>query len=153
MKNYCIKRLYDFLQEDNILFQNQFGFCKNNSTTFALIQITEKIKETIDDKRYGCGIFIDPRKAFDTVNHDILLRKLEHYVIRGKAQIWFRSYLTNRKQYVSLNGVHLELKQTTCGVPQGSCLGPLLFLVYINDLTNICEVLQFYLFADDTNLL
>ena len=79
------KRLYDFLQENNILFQNQFGFRKNNSTTFALIQITEKIKETIDDKRYGCGIFIDLRKAFDTVNHDILLRKLEHYGIRGKS--------------------------------------------------------------------
>ena len=86
------------MQENNIHFQNQFGFRKNNSTTFALIQITEKIKETIDDKRYGCGIFIDIRKAFDTVNHDILLRKLEHYGIRGKAQIWFRSYLTNRKQ-------------------------------------------------------
>ena len=146
------KRLYDFLQENNILFQNQFGFRKNNLTTFALIQITEKIRETIDDKRYGCGIFIDLRKAFDTVNHDILLRKLEHYGIRGKAQIWFRSYLTNRKQYVSLNGVPLELKQTTCGVPQGSCLGPLLFLVCINDLPNISEVLQFYLFADDTNI-
>ena len=140
------------MQENNILFQNQFGFRKNNSTTFALIQITEKIKETIDDKRYGCGIFIDLHKAFDTVNHDILLRKLEHYGIRGKAQIWFRSYLTNRKQYVSLNGVPSELKQTTCGVPQESCLGQLLFLVYINDLPNISEVLQFYLFADDTNI-
>ena len=146
------KRLYDFLQENNILFQNQFGFRKNNSTTFALIQITEKIKETIDDQRYGCGIFIDLRKAFDTVNHEILLRKLENYGLHGKAQIWFRSYLTDRKQYVSLNGVSSELKQTTCGVPQGSCLGPLLFLVFINDLPNISEFLQFYLFADDTKI-
>ena len=145
------KRLYDFLQENNILFQNQFGFRKNNSTTF-FIQITEKIKETIDDKRYGCGIFIDLCKAFDTVNHETVLRKLEHYGVRGKAKIWFRSYLTNRKQYVSLNGVSSELKQTTCGVPQGSCLGPLLFLVYMNDLPNISEVLQFCLFADDTNI-
>ena len=127
-------------------------FFKINSTTFALIQITGKIRETIDDKRYGCGIFIDLRKAFDTVNHEILLRKLEHYGVRGKAQIWFRSYLTNRKRYVSLNDVSSELKQTTCGVPQGSCLGPLLFLVYINDLPNISEVLQFYLIADDTNI-
>ena len=129
------------MQENNIIFHNQFGLRKNNSTTFALIQITGEKKETIDDKRYGCGIFIDLCKAFGTVNHDILLRKLEHYGIHGKAQIWFRSYLTNRKQYVSLNGVPSELKQTMCGVPQGSCLGPLLFLVYINDLPNISEVL------------
>ena len=72
------KRLYEFLQEHNILFQNQFGFCKNNSTTFALLEFTEKIKETIDNKKYGCGIFIDLRKAFDTENHEILLKKLEH---------------------------------------------------------------------------
>ena len=89
--------MYEFLQEHNILFQNQFGFRKNNSTTFALIEITENIKETIDNKKYGCGIFIDLHKAFDTVNHDILLKKLEHYGIRGNALKWFRSYLTNRK--------------------------------------------------------
>ena len=112
------KRMYEFLQGHNILFQNQFGFRKNNSTTFALIEITEKIKETIDNKKYGCGIFIDLRKAFDTVNHDILLKKLEHYGIRGNALKWFRSYLTNRKQYVSLNGECSESKQITCGVPQ-----------------------------------
>ena len=146
------KRLYEFLQEHNILFQNQFGFRKNNLTSFALIEITEKIKETIDNKKYGCGIFIDLRKAFGTVNHEILLRKLEHYGIRGMAQNWFKSYLTNRKQYVSLNGESSELKQIACGVPQGSCLGPLLFLLYINDLPNISEVLHFYLFADDTNI-
>ena len=98
------KRLYEFLQEHNILFENQFGFRKNNSTTFALLEITEKIKETIDNKKYGCGIFIDLRKAFDTVNHEILLKKLEYYGIRGKALTWFTSYLTNRKQYVFLNG-------------------------------------------------
>ena len=79
-------------------------------------------------------------------------KKLEHYGIRGKALIWFRSYLTNRKQYVSLNGECYESKYITCGVPQGSCLGPVLFLVYINDLPNISEVLHFYLFADDTNI-
>ena len=146
------KRLYDFLQKHNILYHNQFGFRKNNSTTLALLQITEKIRESIDNKKYGCGVFIDLRKAFDTVNHEILLRKLEHYGIRGSALNWFKSYLENRKQYVLLNGESSHLENITCGVPQGSVLGPLLFLIYINDLPNISEVLQFYLFADDTNI-
>ena len=145
-------RLYNFLQEHNILFENQFGFRKNNSTTYALLEITEKIKETIDNKKFGCGIFIDLRKAFDTVNHDILLTKLEHYGIRDMALEWFKSYLSNRKQYVSINGESSELMDISCGVPQGSVLGPLLFLIYINDLPNISEVLKFYLFADDTNI-
>ena len=117
--------MYEFLQEHNILFQNQFGFRKNNSTTFALIEITEKIKETIANKKYGCGIFIDLHKAFDTVNHDILLKKLEHWYQRNALK-WFRSYLTNRKQYFPSmeNALNLN-KHITCGVPQGSCLGPL----------------------------
>ena len=84
----------EFLELHNILYVNQFGFRKNNSTIFALMQITEKIKESTDNGKYGCGIFIDLRKAFDTVNHDILLRKLDHYGILN----WFKSYLTNRKQ-------------------------------------------------------
>ena len=145
-------RLYSFLQENNILYEKQYGFRKNNSTTYALIDISEKIKESIDQKKYGCGIFIDLRKAFDTVNHEILLKKLDHVGIRGVAIEWFRSYLTNRKQFVYLNGESTALKDVTCGVPQGSVLGPLLFLIYINDLPNISNILQFYLFADDTNI-
>ena len=100
----------------------------------------------------GCGIFIDLRKAFDTVNHQILLQKLDHYGIRGSALIWFESYLDNRRQYVYFNGESSDLKSISCGVPQGSVLGALLFLLYINDLPNISSLLDFYLFADDTNL-
>ena len=146
------KRLYSFLEQHNILFQNQFGFRKNNSTTFALLEITEKIKESIDNHKYGCGLFIDLRKAFDTVNHIILLKKLKHYGIRDSVNNWFESYLSNRKQYVFVNGESSQLRNITCGVPQGSVLGPLLFLIYINDLPNISKKLDFYLFADDTNI-
>ena len=117
------KRLYNFLELQNILYSNQFGFRKNNSTTNALIQITEMIKESIDNGKYGCGIFIDLRKAFDTVNHEILLMKLEHG-IRNNMLDWFRSYLKDRKQYVSFNEQYSELLNNNCGVPQGSVLGP-----------------------------
>ena len=146
------KQLYKFLEDHNILFKNQFGFRKKCSTAHSLIEITEKIKESIDSGKFGCGIFIDLKKAFDTVNHKILLQKLEHYGVRGTILKWFESYLSDRKQYVFYNGVSSEMKTITCGVPQGSVLGPLLFLLYINDLPNISTKLQFYLFADDTNI-
>ena len=146
------KQLYDFLSNNNILFDNQFGFRKNRSTTLALIQITERIRESIDNKKFGCGIYIDLSKAFDTVNHDILLKKLEHYGVRDTSLLWFKSYLKNRKQYVYVNGESSSLEILTCGVPQGSVLGPLLFLIYINDLPNISKSLEFFLFADDTNI-
>ena len=90
------------------------------------------------------------RKNFDTVNHEILLMKLEHYGIRDNVSSW--SYLSNRKQYVSINGKSPEPLEINCGVPQGSVLGPLLFLLYINDLPNISNALDFYLFANDTNI-
>ena len=146
------KRLYEFLESNDILFENQFGFRKNNSTVHALLQITEQIKETIEKGKVGCGIFIDLRKAFDTVNHNILLSKLVHYGIRDNLLKWFESYLSGRQQYVEYNGNSSDLRGITCGVPQGSVLGPLLFLIYINDLPNISKTLKKKLFADDTNI-
>ena len=101
---------------------------------------------------FGCGVFIDLQKAFDTVNHSILLQKVEHYGIRGTALNWFTSYLSERQQYVSVNGNTSDQLEISCGVPQGSVLGPLLFLIYINDLPNVSKFLSFFLFADDTNI-
>ena len=145
-------RLNKFLELHSIIYPNQFGFRAGCSTTHSLVSIIESINNTIEQKKFGCGVFIDLKKAFDTVNHNILLQKLEHYGIRQNTLLWFESYLCNRKQYVSLNGSDSELKDITCGVPQGSVLGPILFLLYINDLPNISKKLNFFLFADDTNI-
>ena len=116
----------------------------------ALINITENIRKALDDGNIGYGVFVDLQKAFDTVDHHILLAKLSHYGIRGVSNDWFKSYLSNRSQYVSINGYDSGLAAINCGVPQGSVLGPLLFLLYIN---NLNQAIKFYHFADDTNLL
>ena len=139
------KRLYTFLQLNNILYNYKFGFRYSHSINHALISLTEMIKNTLDNKRFGCGIFLDLRKAFYTVNHEILLKKLEHYGIRGIALSWFHSYLSNREQPVSVNGYSSRNLHVTCGVPQGSVLGPLLFLIYVNDIPNTSSKLAFCL--------
>ena len=152
MEKLMASRLNNFLQLHSIIYPSQFGFRAGCSTTHSLVSIIESINKTIEEKKFGCGVFIDLKKAFDTVNHTILIQKLEHYGIRDNALLWFKSYLSDREQYVSLNGSDSELKTITCGVPQGSVLGPILFLLYINDLPNISKKLNFFLFADDTNI-
>ena len=147
------KRLYSFMEKQGAIFEKQFGFRKHHSTSHALLDLTEDIRQAIDSNKFSCGVFIDLQKAFDTVDHTILLKKLDHYGIRGVANAWFNSYLTNRKQYVSISGFDSDLKTAEFGVPQGSVLGPLLFLIYINDLHQAIKFCTTRHFADDTNLL
>ena len=113
------RRLSNFLEINEILHPLQFGFRSKHSTSHTLISMTETIRKTIDGGNYGCGIFIDLKKTFDTVNHGILLKKLEHYGVRGIPLLWFESYLSNRKQYVSVNGNTSDELIITHGVPPG----------------------------------
>ena len=145
-------RLMNYLNKYFVLSKNQYGFRSNYSTSLAILEMVDKISEAIDNKYYSLGIFIDLSKAFDTLNHDIMLGKLEYYGIRGQALFWFKSYLQNRSQYVTYNGCESPHLPISCGVPQGSILEPILFLIYINDIINVSELLHSILFADDTNL-
>ena len=144
-------RLYSFLVENDILYDKQFGFQKEHSTEHAILQLTNQILQSFSQDKFTIGFFIDLSKAFDTVDHNILLKKLSFYGIRNNNLNWFRSYLSNRKQYISSQHSDTEMRTIICGVPQGSILGPLLFLLFVNDLTQSTS-LDPIMFADDTNL-
>ena len=149
----CVQnQLYQYFLNNNLLLNSQYGFQKNCSTELAATDFIEYIKDEIGKKHLPIGIFLDLSKAFDTVNHKILLQKLKFYGVCNNELNWFKSYLSNRSQYVTIDNYKSDLKPIVSGVPQGSILGPLLFLIYINDINSASKFFKAILFADDSTL-
>ena len=145
-------QLFEFLTANNMLSKNQFTYRKLHSTITSLLNVTELWYSNIDQKNVKISLFLDLRKAFNTIDHDILLAKLKRYGICNKELVWFASYLTERQQYCYLNGQNSEKRPVKCGIPQGSCLGPLLFILYTNDFEESLAKFTPNMYADDTSI-
>ena len=146
-------RLYNFLQKEQLLYNSQYGFRTKHSTINAITEFVGKVLNGFENDQYTLSIFLDLSKAFDTIDHNIMLHKMNTYGIRGCANNWFKSYLSNRQQQVKYNsGVRSNPMWVTCGVPQGSVLGPLLFILYTNDIYKSLANSECILFADDTTI-
>jgi hypothetical protein len=145
-------RLLQFLNKKNFFYKHQYGFRKGSSTLSAAIDIITNLENYLDNNNLASAIILDLQKAFDTVNHKILLKKLESAGIRGQPLKWFENYLNCRTQYVNINGIDSTEQLVRCGVPQGSVLGPILFLIYINDISHLSLRGIPTLFADDTSV-
>ena len=143
-------RIYKHLENNNLLSDKQFGFQLNHCTEHAILQLVNDISSFFERGEYTLGIFIDFSKAFDTVDHEILISKLEYYGIKEKALKWLKSYLSEQKQFISYSNVaKTSMSSIICGIQQGSILGPLLILVYVNDLHKASLILKPVAFADD----
>lgn len=141
-----------FLNKYDVLSEHQYGFRNNCSASLAVMELVEHVAAAVDQKLNTVGVFIDLHKAFDTSDHALLLKKCEQYGLRGVTHQWLKSYLSNRFQYVQINNTQSQLETVICGLPQGSVLGPKLFIFYLNDIFIVSTMLKFIMFADDTNM-
>ena len=145
-------QMYTYFSENNLLYDSQHGFRTQHSTETASLEFLDRIHSALDNGYTPLTLFLDLSKAFDTLDHNILLEKLEYYGISGKEHSWFRSYLTNRKQFTVYSNNNSDFLPLNTGVPQGSILGPLLFLIYVNDISYASNFFDMILYADDTTL-
>ena len=144
--------MYSYFETNKLLYKSQYGYRKLHSTETACLELVDKLTKQLENKETPLCIFIDLSKAFDTIDHSILLSKLRYYGLNSCALKWFSSYLSDRQQYVDIEGISSEINNINTGVPQGSTLGPLLFIIYMNDLNEVSTVFKSILFADDTSL-
>ena len=145
-------QLYDYFVKKELIYSSQYGFRQLHSTELASLELVDRITKNLDNRQISISIFLDLSKAFDTLNHSILLDKLRYYGITGTANNWFHSYLINRQQFVLYENTKSNMMPISTGVPQGSILGPLLFLIYMNDINEATEKFSAILYADDTSL-
>jgi exonuclease III len=146
------KQIISYFTENDLFFDGQYGFRKEHSTEHAVTELVDRIYDNLDSGKLSLAIFLDLSKAFDMLNHKILLAKLQHYGVTGTSLNWFASYLSERKQFVSFQNYNSNYIEITTGVPQGSILGPLLFIIFMNDINFSSNIFNFILFADDTTL-
>ena len=133
-------------------YKSQYGFRGNHSNEYAALQLIDHISNNLDNGKVPFSIFLDLSKAFHTFDHTIITKKLKHYVIKGCAMKLVKNYLSNRKQYVELNSVKSEMSEIKTGVPQGSILGPLLFIIYVNNIYKASSILHALIYADENTL-